>query len=1043
MAKEKGLYGLGLTDHGNMSAALELYFKGKSEGFPVVLGSEFYVVDDFTKKEYYHMTVWCKNAVGYRNLCTLSTMSYGTQKGDPHFYKKPRINYDELIAHKEGLIVGSGCYIGEINHCVCHGKIDQASYLLTKLTKAFGDDFYLEIMPAMVTTDKRMGILEPGDNLQEKMNAKLLDISKTTGIKYICSSDAHMPDKSLEIVQKIKMANFAKSKKERWEFDYIYYLHDNKEFTKQWTEEFGLSMEDFEVGCANTREIVDKCQGLKLEFEDRFPVIDHSRYPTYKEGATDLSLTLSLCRYHGRLSNDSIYLERLEREIEVLHNNGKSSFLSYFLLLEDVCRYCKKVGAIKGPARGSAGGSLLAYLLCITDIDPIKHDLSFERFINLTRIEKGTLPDIDLDFGNRDVVLDYLGEVYGREKVSSVGLIQTLKPKMAAKDAFRILRPDMPTGQVDSFAAAIPWADSETDISEKKVKAAIKESCDLYHYLKDNKDVEAGILNSIGQMRHFGTHAAAVVISPEDLRNFVPLMRKASDNKYYTQYSKDWCAKAGLIKYDILGLNTLNVIEECMILIKERHGLVFDPWADLPLDDKATLEAFNDSDTSTIFQFNTDAFKDLLRIGVVSEFNDLVVINTLGRPGTLDMGMHLEWVERRKGNKKIEYPHQSLAPVLKDTLGIILYQEQVMKSLQVLADFTDAEADDIRRAIGKKKTEVLERYKPVFLDRSVKKWDDLTDDKSLEIWGLMEAFGRYSFNLSHALAYSLISYAQQYMKIHYPVEYWCAVLRNEDDADKNRLLYKSIKQWIAPYDINKSSDRFQIVDDMVVPPINSIKFIGPIVSQTLEKMRPISSLKQFLDGMNNSKGKMIFKKHVVINMILGCLFDDVEPDMTPIEMIKEYYLQVAGAKIKRDGKPNKILLEFEQRHNTKTQEDLKRERMMLLPFNDIDLMGLLPSDKRDRFSQYPDVLKYADGSQVCLIGVVLDIYSIKDKRGRPMFFVNLMNAGETINLTVWHENAITYRGMFQRGKIVALIGNINRYRGKFSVILKKAQEVSG
>lgn len=1044
-AKEKGLYGLGITDHGVFSSALELYDMGKKYKFPVVLGEEFYVVHKCVEERgYNHLTVWCKNAVGYSNLCKLSSNSFT----HPNFYYKPRITYDMLSEHGDGLIVGSGCYIGEVGYSALKGNLEQSEKLIEFLKGRFGDDFYIEIMPAVVNFERKeverlAGLgFTPGENLQLRENMLLLQLAKKHGVPFICSSDAHMPDLSMELVQKMKM--WTKSKD--WDYNYPYYLRSYAEFKEQWLGEFNLEEDIFNEGCENTKKIVDKCRGLSLEFNSKLPplVQDHYKWPI----ANNKQLIINLVKSYGKIPlKDKVYVERLSREIHTLANNGVLNMLNYFLLLEDVCRFCRENGIMVGCGRGSAGGSLLAYALDITDVDPIKYNLSFERFINKARITKGTLPDIDLDVESRrrPKVLEYIQKVYGADNVAQFGTIHTMKFKLALRDTIRHFEPDIPQDKINRMVASLPWVEGDKNDNIEDIKSAVNKSKELSTFLAHHEDIYDSALKSIGQMRQFGVHAAAIAISPRPIHEFVPLAKKSADTIFYTQFPMSYCAKAGLIKYDLLGLNTLSDIGVCLDLIKEHRGKTIHPWRDIPLDDALTLSKFSLGQTATVFQFNTEIFQELLRQSKIDCLEDLVAINTLGRPGTFDTGMHKEWIERKKGMKTISYPHPVLERTLQRTLGIILYQEQVMESLKLLANYTDEEADDIRRAIGKKDTEVIDKYGVEFVGRATKFREDIDDKKATEIWELIKAFGRYSFNYSHAVAYTIIAYVCMYLKLHYQAEWWCAILRNEKEDDRRRFYYSYIKKFVAGYDINKSEDDYYIEyvekdgkkQGLIHPPISSIKFIGKAICRDIAKHVPFKNFDDFYTKVD----RKALKKHVVINMILGGMFKSVEPDKTESELIEYFYKTHLGAKIKSNGKPNVKWKEWELNFKSISPQEVDKKKMEILPHNDISLNKLVIGDEYKKIMSISQAMKVPANELVTIVGLVLNTHAIKTKNGYNMFFAEISNEGYCIPLTVFPSEATKYRGIIRKGKIIKLTGKVSYHSSKYGVEVQHAAEI--
>ncbi len=1034
-AKEKGLYGLAITDHGNCSSMLQLYYAGKEQDFPVVLGSEFYLVESLEKtkeNKYCHITVLVKNAAGYKNICRLSTLSY--EEG--HFYYKPRITLDDLFAHKEGLIVLSGCLLGIIGQTHMKGNPKKATEIARRFKDEFEDDFYLELLPIKVAPNKGKGEFSASeggcDNVQETVNKILLDISFSLDIKMVATADAHMPREEQKALQDVKLANHSKG----WRYEDTYYLPDEQDFRKQFKDNHPyIEAAVVDKMLANTNEIVDKAKDLNLEFKPLLPDVGYE--DSYRA-------MMGFIREGGRIDvKNRVQVDRLMYEIKVIKDNGYINLINYFLLLHDLVKYCKANGVEVGFGRGSAGGSLLAYALGITSVDPIKYDLLFSRFLNEARLKKGALPDIDLDFSNRDLAIDYLKKKYGEARVCKLGTISTLKIKSAIKDTLRqLMGEEFDYALANTLTKNIPNdLDGHIEFAADVLAGEMNRNEFFSDFMEKHPRILETITGLVGTARQMGIHASAVAITPIDISDIIPLA--TNKGEWYTQYTAKDCEKAGVIKFDILTVNTLNYIAEAIKLVQERHGVHLEKEL-IPLDDRAVFSEFEKGNTDFVFQFNSDVSKGMLTQVNVNNINDLSLITAIGRPGTMDSGMDREWVATRRGDRSINYPHKALKEVLEETSGIIVYQEQVMKAFQILAGFTEAEADDIRKATGKKDSSLMQSFKERFIAESQKLWPDIDQTRAEFLWKQLETFAGYSFNKSHSVAYALTGYVCQFLKTYYPIEWWAAVAQSintskiSNKKDKLRELYKVVDGLMVLPDINESGNDFYIKDEKIISPINVLNHVGDAsiiaILDARSRMGDFVSFADFLLKINGLK----VKKDVIQNLVWAGCFRNIEPGKTEKELVLEYgniILQKAKGKDRE-----KIQKDIINRVTNMNQIDVAKQQGESLAVYTGNLKNVLKDlVPEGAIFDYSILEKYGHRREAVVVGTIIKIYEHMTKNSEIMAFLDIENDGETFSLTFWPELYTIEKDKLKVDFMVVVEGSINVWKNKKSLSVESVK----
>lgn len=1003
--KNKGLNGLAITDHGDASSLLELKIIGQKEGIKVLSGIEFYLVDQFPSTNYYHLTVWAKNWIGYQNICRLSSLSFHRDEVGPqyHFYKKPRISMQDLLDHHEGLMIGSGCLVGPLSKHILSGENDIVDKFLQQFVGYFGDDYYLELQPSVVLDEKTK------TDKQVIVNKRLIELANEHDLKMIITPDAHMINATQKVLQDIKLNS--RSGKSNWEFEEINHLYTQKELQEKISKDHSYLLPILPQLIDTTNEVMSKGQFELPKFTPILPNIDITKHPLYEEGYTQENLIIKILLENERIDfEDPVYLNRIKLELKTLTQT--INLLPYFLLIEDLMRWCDNNKIVSGPGRGSAAGSLLCYGLKITHLDPIKWNLSFERFINEARIQKGTLPDIDMDFSDPERIKEYLIEKYGNEYVASIGVFQTTKTKSAIKDVLRKLRPEM--GFMDVNILTNPLPTSPQGVDELVwMHEQLEKFPKLNNFMLENEDVYHAVIQLLGQSRQRGEHPCAVLVSSVPLKNIVPLW--INNGRNVTQYSAKWVEALGLIKYDVLGLNTLTDIAGCIKLINERHNIVIDPYK-LPLDDKKTWEAFQRADCETVFQFHTSVALNILKQIKAENLHDLAIVTTLGRPGPMDVGMDKVYIERRNNRQSIDYPHHALESILKDTYGVLCYQESVMQSFQVLGDFTAEEADEVRRAMGKKDKDKILSFKERFLTRIQEKYNDVSLERAKKIWDMIESFSRYGFNSAHAYSYALIGYICQYLRQNYPLEWYCSVFSNASKDDR-KTLYSLIKNFLVLPDINFSKKNFYIQDNKIISSLSFVHGVGDKSLMEIISKQPFSSFEDFLTRIN----KRIVRRDIVANLIFAECFQNLEPHKSIQDLITILY--------------SKLNVDLPKEMEHMTSLNIIHNKLNALPIEDVDYVKIFSDFVEKPCDSFEYVLNLSpEGKEVSVVGKIDKISVKKTKKEKEYLVYQLLNSNLNLRVIAWPEMAERFMDLYSENDIVQLWGTVNIWNDTVSVI---------
>ncbi len=798
---ELGMDSLAVTDHGNLHAAWHFYEHARARGIRPILGFEAYLAYGDRRSQqkppdapahYSHLVLLARNRTGYRNLIRLS--SIGFLEG---FYRRPRIDKEVLARHAEGLVCLAACLSGEVAHALRAQRYDEARDSAAWFARLFGPDgFWLEIQDHGIAEERlvRQGMLELSRDLG-------LPVVATNDAHYLRREDAEAHDVLLAIGTG---ADLDDPKRFRFTGEESY-LKSEAEMRQL----FGDTPEALE----NTARVAALCE---FDFEKRYFVPE---FPRPAGSASDDDLLTELAtrgaetRYGAPLPGP--VRERLEYELGVIIRAG---YAGYFLIVQDFIAAARARGIPVGPGRGSAAGSLVAYALRITDVDPLRFDLLFERFLNPERV---SMPDIDVDFcfERRGEVIEYVRERYGRDSVGQIVTFGTMKARAAVKDVARVLK--IAPGDADRITKLIPSGPAYS----LSVNDAVRKVPELAEVVRSAPVYErmAGLAGRIeGISRHLSVHAAGVVIAPGPLPEYVPVctaptkgagQAQDGESAIITQFDMNALEKVGMLKMDLLGLKTLTVIHDAVAMVRERHGVEVDVGA-LPFDDPAVYAMLRQGRTAGVFQFESPLATETLRQMRCDRFDDLVASNALLRPGPLDTGMHLVFIRRKLGHEAVTYPHPALREVLEPTYGVITYQEQVMRIANILAGFSLAEADVLRKAVGKKDAELIRRELGRFVERGVA----LGHPPGLmqKLAEQIETFGRYGFNKSHSVAYSVLAYQTAWLKAHYPAEFMAALLSSEiGDPDKVVQYINEARELgleVLPPDVNESGFKFTVVE---------------------------------------------------------------------------------------------------------------------------------------------------------------------------------------------------------------------------------------
>jgi DNA polymerase-3 subunit alpha len=805
-AKKEGLKALAITDHGNIFGAVKFFKLCKKAGIKPILGMEAYITDDVENKsvdnKYYHTILLVQNEIGYKNLCKLISFSY--QQG---FYFKPRIDYAQLEKYNEGLIVTSACLGGHLNRLLKADQKNEAIKLIEWHQKLLGKDrYYLEVQPE-------------DQEEQAVYNKQLYELSQMTGAPLVAATDCHYLSLDDHEAHEIMLALQTGKK---WDDPTRFTFGQCRAYMRSESEMLEI-FKDHEQAVYNTGVIADMCN---FDFE-----MGKLFFPEFKipDGKTDVQYFRELCLNgldkliaHKRIDalKKDIYLERLNIEMDLIVSMG---FVGYFLIVSDFIMWARATDIPVGPGRGSAAGALVAWCLEITNIDPLEYNLLFERFLNPERV---SMPDIDIDFciEGRETVINHIKDQYGHDRVCQIITFGTMMAKGVVKDVARVL--GMSFEDSNMITSLIPEqlkiTLTEALEQEPRLQEMIRNNPQIKHLFDIAFKLE-------GKTRHASKHAAGIVITPLPVDQMLPVYIPAKTDELVAQYAMTELESIGFLKIDLLGLKNLTLIKKAIGLIKKNHGV--DINIDLlPLKDEKTFELIQAGKTSGVFQLESSGLKDVLRKLKPTTFEDIIAVNALYRPGPLGSGMVEDFILRKNGKQKIDYLFPELESILSETYGVIVYQEQVMKIASTIAGYSLGESDILRRAMGKKKAEVMAEQKIIFSARAKERKFHV--GKAEKLFDLMAYFAGYGFNKSHSAAYAMIAFQTAYLKANYPAEFAAALISLEStNAEKMSFYLKEAHDMgleILPPNVNESIIDFNVVNGKILFGLQGIKNIGHV-----------------------------------------------------------------------------------------------------------------------------------------------------------------------------------------------------------------------
>ena len=988
--RELGMSAVAITDHGVLSSAVEFCREATARGIKPIIGFEAYIVDDRNEKssvreDRYHLTLLAENDTGYQNLVRIS--SRGFLEG---YYYKPRVDLQVLREHSEGIIALTGCLNGRLSHLLFTGDREGALAEVRNLQEIFGpENVYIEI--------QYQGLAE-----QEKVNPLLREIAAETGrpltatndVHYLRHEDASSHDALLCIQTGSTLLD---AKRLKFQGDQFYLKS---------AEEMAGAFPDEPEALSSTLEIAERCN-VKMDFSrlliPRFETPDASADVDYLRRVCEEGLAR---RYPQGASAE--VRERLGFELKTIEEMG---FASYFLIVWDFVRYAKENDIAVGPGRGSAAGSLVSFCLGITDVDPLRYDLLFERFLNPGR---KSMPDIDIDFSpvDREKVLAYVTERYGRQSVAQIITFGTMAARQATRDAGRVM--GLPYGTVDRIVKFIPEGPGVTLRECLKPGQELKEAYDSDPQAREIIDLALPIE---GLIRQDSIHAAGVVISDRPLTDYIPLQQKGDDAEVVTQFTMNHVESLGLLKMDFLGLRNLDILKAAVRLVRESRSLEID-LSSLPLDDEKTYEMLRQGQSDGVFQLESSGMKDALRNVGPTSFEDIIALVALYRPGPM------EFIPAYARNKKnpdgVRYIDPRLKEIIQPTYGVAIYQEQLMAIAQKLGGFSLAEADDLRKAIGKKKKKLMASLKSKFVEGC--RANEVGDGAIEQLWQLMEAAADYSFNKSHAVAYAMVAYQTAYLKANYPVEYMAATISSVMSTKDKVPFYVDVCSRmgveVLPPDVNESGSDFRVVDDRIRFGLTAVKNVGAKVIDSIiaarEQDGPFTSVFDFCRRVDSQQ----LKKNALESLVKCGALDSTGASRKGMLSVMATALSM-GSQSQQDSMLGQGSI-FDLAGDAGTSREVHDPEIPAGEFGSQELSRLEKETLGIFVSGHPlvgledEIARYGamtisglqearDKTTVTVIGMVGKIKRLTTKKGDPMAFVNLEDLGGSTEVVVFSD----------------------------------------
>ncbi len=1038
-AKDKGMEAVAITDHGTLSGLIEFYKEGKAAGIKSVLGMEAYVATrKHTDKEpgkdkiYYHLIILAMNNTGYQNLMRLSTIA-----NLDGFYYKPRIDHELLEKYNEGLIILSGCIGGEVGDLLRQEQYDKAKEVASWYKSVFGDRYYLEFQDH--------GHPEHPSKWDEQVAVTKLThkLAKDLAIQGVVTCDAHYlqhkDQEAHEILLCVQTGSYLSDTDRMSLKEFELHVTDPQDVIERWGT-------DYPEMITNTKAIADRCD-VDIELGKilipKFPVPKGKTERSYLE---DLVYRGLAWRYGGVSEDEAALLskadaqktlptdvaERASYELGIIESMG---FNGYFLIISDFINAGKDKGIVFGPGRGSAAGSIIAYSLKITELDPLKYDLLFERFLNPDRI---SMPDVDIDIqdSRRNEVIEYCVEKYGTERVANIVTFGRMAARNAVRDVARVLQ--VPYADADRLAKMIPPPVQGRHIPLEK---SLKDDHDLKAEYKNNEQSKRVFDLAVqleGTIRSHGVHAAGVVIAPDDIVKFAPL-EMAQKGVVATQYSMGPVEELGLLKMDFLGLSNLTIINNALRIIRKVYGKDIDINT-IPLDDEETYELFQRGDTTGVFQVESAGMKRYLKDLKPTTFEDIIAMVALYRPGP--MQFIDDFIARKHDNSRIKYVHPKMKNALENTYGILVYQEQVMQISKDLCGFTGGQADTLRKAIGKKNVAMMAKMKVEFIEGAIKE-SDMPRAAAEQFWKQLEDFAAYCFNKSHAACYGLISYQTAYLKAHYPVAFMAAVMTSDfDDTDRLAIEISECKRMgieVLPPDVNESFMEFAAVPgkQQIRFGMKAIKNVGAGAVDEILRARAETGSFVSLEDFASKVSARIVNRKTIESLVKSGAFDRFADRSVLLGNI-DAFLAYANRLQKEANSgqtdifgelgvevviPKLILDPAVEQHNSHVQ--LQWERELLGLYLSQHPLGAFEDFLREQAVPLSEIKPEHDGKPITVAGTINELREITTKKGQKMAFIKIADMKGDIELILFPNAYQQTTGIWERDRVVLVHGKVN------------------
>lgn len=1049
-AKADGMPGIALTDHGNMFGAFQFVAEAAKVGIKPIVGCEFYLVDDRFKREFtkgdkdkrYHQLLLAKDQVGYQNLSKLCSLGFL----EGLYGKYPRIDKKLLSQYKEGLIATTCCIASEVQQTILNEGEERGEEVFKEWFEIFGEDYYIEIQR------HDLGEIDNTGMTQEDVNQILIKWSKKYGVPLIATNDSHYIEEEDWLAHDILLCvnTGDKISTPRGYGKGFRFGFPNHEFYFKTTAEMKELFKDIPEAIDNTNRIVDSITPPELKRDILLPNYTLPEgFLTQDDYLKHLTYIGAKKRY-GTISAE--VQERLDFELKIIKEMG---FPGYFLIVQDFTTIARDLGVSVGPGRGSAAGSAVAYCVGITNIDPIKYKLLFERFLNPERV---SMPDIDIDFDDdgRSKIIDYVVKKYGRNQVAQIITYGSMAAKSSIKDVGRVL--DIPLPDVEKLTKMVPDIslakvfNSDEAMLKKMLNAEQQEQANQMRTIIAGNDIFAETLQHAkkleGSVRNTGIHACGVIISPDDITNYIPVCTSKDAELLVTQFDNKVVEDAGLLKMDFLGLKTLTIIRDAIALIKENYGVDIDP-DEIPLDDEKTYELYQRGETNGTFQFESGGMQKHLKDLKPTNIEDLIAMNALYRPGPMQF-IEL-FIQRKRGDVEVEYPHELLTDILKDTNGIMVYQEQIMQAAQIMAGYSLGEADLLRRAMGKKKMDVMQQQKEKFVEGAYR-IHQVDKKKSSDVFDIMMKFAEYGFNRSHSAAYSVVAFQTGYLKANYPAEYMAAVMTNNmNDIKKITFFMEECRRMGTPVlgpDVNESTFKFTVNKNHEIRfGLGAVKGVGEGAVEAIVNERKENGPFTSIFDVTKRVDLRAANKRTFENMALAGAFDSFEgihravyfsdtgDGMTFLEKALKFGAShqegMNSSQVSLFGEASEVDMpepEIPKATEWGTMEKLSKEKDVV----GIYLSGHPLDDFKFEISQFCNATvkelhnfeALKGRKEIKIAGIVTEVAHRMTKTGKPFGILTIEDYQDAFKFFMFGDEYVKFKGYLNMGWFLYLVGSI-------------------